>query len=264
MLFSYSKALKDMNSFFIDKNLVTQYKKRFDENKIRIFEKYEILGFISSGTYGRVYKAVLRNSTNATIFAIKKFKPEKEGEAAKHSGISQSACREIALCTELKHVNLVSLQEVILQDRSIYMVFRYAEHDFQQIIHHHNYIEKKPIPEYTIKCFMWQLINGVSYLHENWVLHRDLKPANVLVTSEGVVKVGDLGLARSFFRPIQPLYNSDKVVVTIWYRAPELILGSKHYTKAIGLELTFPYVDFARHVVRGLHLWWAFDWEAVI
>ncbi|KAJ9087350.1 cyclin-dependent protein kinase [Entomophthora muscae] len=82
---------------------------------------------------------------------------------------------------------------------------------------------------------MWQLINGVSYLHENWVLHRDLKPANVLVTSDGVVKVGDLGLARSFFRPIQPLYNSDKVVVTIWYRAPELILGSKHYTKAIDM-----------------------------
>jgi len=80
---------------------------------------------------------------------------------------------------------------------------------------------------------MWQLLNGLHYLHENWVLHRDLKPANVLVTSTGIVKIGDLGLARSFFRPIQPLFNSDKVVVTIWYRAPELILGARHYTKAI-------------------------------
>lgn len=47
-------------------------------------------------------------------------------------------------------------------------------------------------------------------------------------------KSGDLGLARIYERPLQPLFNGDKVVVTIWYRAPELLLGSRHYTKAIG------------------------------
>ncbi|CAG8836494.1 25227_t:CDS:2, partial [Racocetra persica] len=109
----------------------------------------------------------------------------------------------------------------------------------QQIIHHHSqhsqHDRSSAIPEFTIKSFLWQLLNGVAYLHANWVLHRDLKPANILVTADGVVKIGDLGLARIYQLPLQPLFNGDKVVVTIWYRAPELLLGSRHYTKAIDI-----------------------------
>src|SRR5271154_1884828 len=56
-----------------------------------------------------------------------------------------------------------------------------------------------------------------------------------MVTADGCVKAGDLGLARIFYKPLAPLYNGDKVVVTIWYRAPELLLGAKHYTPAIDL-----------------------------
>ncbi|KAG0287799.1 cyclin-dependent protein kinase, partial [Dissophora globulifera] len=168
-------------------------------------------------------------------YAIKKFKPDKEGEAATYIGISQSACREIALCRELHHENIIGLQEVLLEDKSIHMVFEYAEHDLLQIIGYHTHPEKRLMPEYTIKSFLWQLLNGVAYLHANWVMHRDLKPANILVNMGGVVKVGDLGLARLFYKPLQPLFNGDKVVVTIWYRAPELLLGSRHYTKAIDI-----------------------------
>jgi cyclin-dependent kinase 8/11 len=123
-------------------------------------------------------------------------------------------------------------------DRSIAMVFDYAEHDLLQILHFHAQQERKPIPEYTIKSFLWQLLNGVAYLHANWVMHRDLKPANILVTTDGVVKIGDLGLARQFQAPLQSLIHGDKVVVTIWYRAPELLLGSHHYTKAIDVWAT--------------------------
>lgn len=56
-----------------------------------------------------------------------------------------------------------------------------------------------------------------------------------MVTAAGEVKIGDLGLARLFWKPLQPLFSGDKVVVTIWYRAPELLLGSRHYTPAIDL-----------------------------
>ncbi|CAO3625760.1 unnamed protein product [Cunninghamella blakesleeana] len=214
---------------------MTNYKLRRDSCRVKVLDKYDILGFISSGTYGRVYKAKSKNKDDPRLFAIKKFKPDCEGDTHHYVGISQSACREIALCRELDHPNIVGLEEVLLEDKAIFMVFEYAEHDFLQIIHHHLHMERKPIQEVVIKSILWQLINGVAYLHANWVLHRDLKPANVLLTSEGIVKTGDLGLARLFNKPLQPLFNGDKVVVTIWYRAPELLLGSRHYTKAIDM-----------------------------
>lgn len=115
------------------------------------------------------------------------------------------------------------------------MAFEYAEHDLLQIIHYHTHPDRKQIPESIVKSVLWQILNGVSYLHQNWVLHRDLKPANIMLTGDGVVKIGDLGLARLFSEPLQSLFGGDKVVVTIWYRAPELLLGGRHYTPAIDL-----------------------------
>ncbi|KAB5525540.1 kinase-like domain-containing protein [Coniochaeta sp. 2T2.1] len=204
------------------------------QSKVRVIDKYKVVGFISSGTYGRVYKALGRQGQPGE-FAIKKFKPDKEGEQIAYTGISQSAVREMALCSELSHPNVIRLVEIILEDKCIFMVFEYAEHDLLQIIHHHTQQPRHPIPPSTIKSIMFQLLNGCQYLHTNWVLHRDLKPANIMVTSSGEVKIGDLGLARLFYKPLHALFSGDKVVVTIWYRAPELLLGSKHYTPAIDM-----------------------------
>lgn len=205
------------------------------QSKVRVVDRYKVIGFISSGTYGRVYKATGRQGQPGE-FAIKKFKPDKEGEQIQYTGISQSAVREMALCSELSHVNVIRLVEIILEDKCIYMVFEYAEHDLLQIIHyHHSQNARNPIPPATIKSIMFQLLNGSQYLHSNWVLHRDLKPANIMVTSAGEVRIGDLGLARLFHKPLFSLFNGDKVVVTIWYRAPELLLGSRHYTPAIDM-----------------------------
>lgn len=204
------------------------------QSKVKVMEKYRVVGFISSGTYGRVYKAHGRQGQPGD-FAIKKFKPDKEGEQIQYTGISQSAIREMALCSELKHDNVIRLIEIILEDKCIFMVFEYAEHDLLQIIHHHTQQPRHSIPPSTVKSIMFQLLNGCQYLHTNWVLHRDLKPANIMVTSSGHVKIGDLGLARLFNKPLHSLFSGDKVVVTIWYRAPELLLGSRHYTPAIDL-----------------------------
>ncbi|KAH3677107.1 hypothetical protein WICMUC_001862 [Wickerhamomyces mucosus] len=211
------------------------YKNRKDTMRKSVLSKYEILGYIASGTYGRVYKAKSKDTSNTMLFAIKKFKADKEGDVICYTGISQSAAREMALCRELNNKNITKLIEIILENKAIYMVFQYAEHDLLQIIHFHSHPDSKPIPEQTIKSIMWQVLNGVSYLHQNWVLHRDLKPANIMVTSSGIIKIGDLGLARKFNNPLQSLYTGDKVVVTIWYRAPELLLGGRHYTPAIDL-----------------------------
>ncbi|KAL6715472.1 cyclin-dependent protein kinase [Lecanora helva] len=204
------------------------------KSKVRVQDRYQIVGFISSGTYGRVYKAV-GHSGQTGEFAIKKFKPDKEGETVQYTGISQSAIREMALCSELSHPNIIHLVEIILEDKCIYMVFEYAEHDLLQIIQHHSQPSRHPIPASAVKSILFQLLNGLLYLHTNWVMHRDLKPANIMVTSKGEVRIGDLGLARLFYKPLHSLFNGDKVVVTIWYRAPELLLGSKHYTPAVDL-----------------------------
>ncbi|KAF1983157.1 cyclin-dependent protein kinase-like protein Ssn3 [Aulographum hederae CBS 113979] len=203
------------------------------KSKKRVHDRYKIIGFISSGTYGRVYKAEGRNG-HVGEFAIKKFKPDKEGEV-QYTGISQSAIREMALCTELSHPNVVHTVEIILEDKCIFIVFEYAEHDLLQIIHHHTQATRHPIPARTIKSILHQLLQGLLYIHRSWVMHRDLKPANIMVTSAGSVKIGDLGLARMFYKPLNSLYLGDKVVVTIWYRAPELLLGSRHYTPAVDL-----------------------------
>lgn len=216
-----------------------RYIKRKDKAHIKVLDKYMIQGFISSGTYGKVYKACSKKIEDTREFAIKKFKAEREGESATYSGLSQSACREMSLCREFKHDNVVNLQEIILEDKCIYMIFEFYEYDLLQIIHYHLHQpkngNKQKIPDCIVRSILFQLLQGVAYLHENWVLHRDLKPANIMITKGGVVKIGDLGLARQFYNPIQPLYTGDKVVVTIWYRAPELLLGAKHYGPAIDL-----------------------------
>ncbi|PWN23182.1 kinase-like protein [Microstroma glucosiphilum] len=249
---------------------MTAWREYRDHKRRTILSTYQVLGFLSSGTYGRVYKACLRhpeapertsrqgsqrggsssrvpspngakngkareNEPDAGVYAIKKFKADKEAEAPSYTGISQSAMREIALNRELRHENIVTLREVMLEDRAIYMVFSYASHDFLQLIHHHSTVLREGISPTVLKSLLFQLLSGVHYLHSNWVLHRDLKPANILLTHSGVVKIGDLGLARLYSQPLQPLYNGDKVVVTIWYRAPELLMGARHYTPAIDM-----------------------------
>lgn len=141
----------------------------------------------------------------------------------------------MSLCSELSHPNVVRLAEIILEDKCIFMIFEYTEHDLLQIVHHHTQPVRHAIPAPMVKSILFQLLNGLLYLHTNWVLHRDLKPANILVTSRGAVRIGDLGLARLFYKPLNSLFAGDKVVVTIWYRAPELLLGSRHYTPAVDL-----------------------------
>jgi len=219
--------------------VMSAYRATRNAQRKPVLARYEVLGYLSSGTYGRVYKAkeLVANgsTTDARVFAIKKFKSDKNDDAQVLRGISQSIIREIALNRELHHENIVSLHEVLQEKTSIFLVFEYVDHDFLQIIHHHVFVLRKPIDGVVVKSLIWQLMHGIEYLHANWIMHRDLKPANILISNRGVVKIGDMGLARVYSNPLVPLYSNDMVVVTIWYRAPELLLGARHYTTGIDI-----------------------------
>ena len=90
---------------------------------------------------------------------------------------------------------------------------------------------KKALPIELVKSYTWQLLNGVSYCHSHRVLHRDLKPQNLLVDRHGGIKLADFGLARAFGVPVRMFTHE---VITLYYRPPEILLGAKYYSTAIG------------------------------
>lgn len=213
------------------------FKISMNDKRQRVEDLFEFEGSkVGRGTYGHVYKAKPKDIKDTKEYALK----EIEG-----TGISMSACREIALLRELSHPNVITLRRVFLShaDRKVWLLIDYSEHDLWHIIKFHrtSKAHKKivPVPRSMVKSLLYQVLDGIHYLHANWVLHRDLKPANILVMGDGfergTVKIADMGFARLFNSPLKPLADLDPVVVTFWYRAPELLLGARHYTKAIDI-----------------------------
>jgi serine/threonine protein kinase len=100
-----------------------------------------------------------------------------------------------------------------------------------------NFIDEKKkykaqIEELTIKSIMCQILRGVADCHSKRVLHRDIKPQNILLNDEGEVKIADFGLARAFQVPIRPYTHE---VVTLWYRAPEILLNAVEYSTPVDM-----------------------------
>ena len=187
----------------------------------RSVECFQKLGHIDEGTYGVVFKA--RDKETGEIAALKKVKMDKEKE-----GFPVTALREINTLLQLQHKNIVYVSEVVV-GRSIdqvFMVMEYCGRDLNRMMDDMN--RGFTLPE--CKCLAWQLLSGVSYLHENWVLHRDLKTTNVLFNDLGELKICDFGLAREYG---SPLNNYTPLVCTLWYRPPELLLGEKKYSYAV-------------------------------
>lgn len=89
-----------------------------------------------------------------------------QDEVLHYTGISQSAIREMSLCRELNNKNITKLVDIILENKSIYMIFEFCEHDLLQIIHYQSHPEFKPIPNSTVKSLIWQILNGVTFLHK--------------------------------------------------------------------------------------------------
>lgn len=181
------------------------------------FQQLEKLG---EGTYATVYKG--RNAETGQIVALKEINLDSE------EGTPSTAIREISLMKELRHENIVTLYDVIHTENKLNLVFEHMDRDLKKFMD--NYGVRGALDPQQAKVFMFQLLKGVMFCHDNRVLHRDLKPQNLLINRKGVLKLADFGLARAFGIPVNTYSNE---VVTLWYRPPDVLLGSRTYSTSI-------------------------------
>jgi serine/threonine protein kinase len=173
-------------------------------------------------TIYQVFKG--RNRQTGEFVALKEIHLDSE------EGTPSTAIREISLMKELKHENIVSLFDVIHTENKLMLVFEYMDKDLKKYMDSRG--DRGALDPGTIKSFMYQLCRGIAFCHENRVLHRDLKPQNLLINNKGQLKLADFGLARAFGIPVNTFSNE---VVTLWYRAPDVLLGSRMYNTSIDI-----------------------------
>ncbi|KAJ3412658.1 hypothetical protein HDV05_000408 [Chytridiales sp. JEL 0842] len=189
----------------------------------RSVDNYEKLNRIEEGSYGVVYRARDRNT--GEVVALKKLKLENE-----KSGFPVTTLREIHTLLLAKHRHIVDVREIVVTPSyaGVFIVMEFVEHDLKSLMEN----MRSPFLQSEIKTLMLQILSAIDCLHSNWIIHRDLKTSNLLMNNRGEIKVADFGLARRFG---DPQGHMTQLVVTLWYRAPELLLGAKEYTTAIDM-----------------------------
>ena len=181
--------------------------------------RYEPVEMLGHGSYGKVYKA--RDIEDDSFIAMKKMNIDLEIE-----GVPTTTLREVALLKELSHNYIVKLKDVVVTDRKLYLIFEYLERDLRKVLN------ESVLNAEQIRKIISQLLEAVSFCHSRRFMHRDLKPDNILVDSELNIKLADFGLARAYQIPGKP-YTSD--VQTLWYRAPEILLGCDQYSASLDI-----------------------------
>ncbi|ULT81325.1 hypothetical protein L3Y34_011305 [Caenorhabditis briggsae] len=194
--------------------------------------EYHILNKIAAGTYGEVFRG--KHTRTDEIVALKRFKMENEEE-----GFPITSLREINMLLKAgDHENVVNVKEVLLGRTvsEVYMAMEYIENDVKNWIDKLKHKGKRFRTGHT-KNLVRQLLRGMSHLHDLWILHRDLKTANILISSSGVLKIADFGLAREYgeANDIETRMKLTEVVVTLWYRSPELLLQPKTYSAPVDM-----------------------------
>ncbi|XP_043203675.1 cyclin-dependent kinase 17-like isoform X2 [Amphibalanus amphitrite] len=184
-------------------------------------DTYIKLDKLGEGTYATVYKGKSRLIPNR-IVALKEIRLEHE------EGAPCTAIREISLLRKLKHANIVTLHDVCNTSTSMTLVFEFLEKDLKQYMEDCNNV----LSLNNVKLFLFQLLRGLAYCHQYRVLHRDLKPQNLLINQLGELKLADFGLARAKSVPTKTYSNE---VVTLWYRPPDVLLGSTVYSTPIDM-----------------------------
>ncbi|XP_008418810.1 cyclin-dependent kinase 15 isoform X5 [Poecilia reticulata] len=183
-------------------------------------QSYLSLEKLGEGAFASVYKGISR--INGQLVALKVIRMKTD------EGIPFTAIREASLLKHLKHANIVLLHDIIHTRETLTFVFEYVQTDLAQ------YMTQHPggLHSHNVRIFMFQLLRALSYIHGHRILHRDLKPHNLLISYLGELKLADFGLARSKSIPAQ---NFSSEVVTLWYRPPDVLMGSIHYSTALDM-----------------------------
>eukprot|EP00050_Salpingoeca_kvevrii_P019213 m.83649 g.83649 ORF g.83649 m.83649 type:complete len:470 (-) comp8310_c0_seq1:189-1598(-) len=184
-------------------------------------DKYEVLGTIGEGSYGKVFKA--RHVTSRRIVAIKRFVDSEEDAT-----VRKIALREVQLLKLLRHDHIVTLLEIFRRRRRLHMVFEFVDRSLLDEIQTSEY----GLGLHRTRRYVWQILQGLSFCHLNNVVHRDIKPENVLVSSAGIVKLCDFGFARVTSEGGE---GHTDYVATRWYRSPELLLAETTYGKDVDI-----------------------------
>ena len=198
---------------------------------VRCVDTFEMVAQIGEGTYGQVYKA--KDKATSEMVALKKVRLENEKE-----GFPITAVREIKILRQLNHRNIVNLKEIVTDKQdaldfrkdkgSFYLVFEYMDHDLMGLLES----GLVDFNEQNNASIMKQLLDGLNYCHKKNFLHRDIKCSNILMNNRGQVKLADFGLARLYNAEDKQRPYTNKVI-TLWYRPPELLLGEERYGPAI-------------------------------
>ncbi|KVI05206.1 hypothetical protein Ccrd_016525 [Cynara cardunculus var. scolymus] len=194
-------------------------------------EAFEKLEKVGEGTYGKVYRA--RDRATGKIVALKKTRLHEDDE-----GVPPTTLREISILRMLSRdphvVRLMDVKQGVNKNGNtvLYLVFEYMETDLKKFIRSYRQAGEN-IPPQVVKSLMYQLCKGVAFCHAHGVLHRDLKPHNLLMDRKTLMlKIADLGLARAFTLPLKKYTHE---ILTLWYRAPEVLLGATHYSTAVDM-----------------------------
>ncbi|KFW63503.1 Mitogen-activated protein kinase 15, partial [Pygoscelis adeliae] len=178
--------------------------------------------------YGIVWKAIDRRT--GEIVAVKKI-----FDAFRNRTDAQRTFREIMFLQEFgEHPNIIKLLDVIRaqNDKDIYLIFESMETDLHAVIKKGNLLKD------IHKCYiLYQLLKATKFIHSGNVIHRDQKPSNILLDADCFVKLCDFGLARSLCQMTEDQGNPalTEYVATRWYRAPEILLSSRSYTKGVDM-----------------------------
>lgn len=194
---------------------------RREEESGEIFSRFHIVEKLGEGTYGKVYRAISKETGEE--FALKRIRILYEEE-----GVPGTAIREVSLLKECDHPNVIKLHEVFSNPSALYLVFEFLDMDLRVYLKRFGAFDSLMLKSATCQCF-----RGLEYCHSHRVLHRDLKPQNVLIdVAKHRLKLADFGLARAFSVPLKAFTHE---VVTLWYRAPEILLGQSKYANAIDI-----------------------------